>query len=108
MENVPGQAANVDIGVPDGDPVARTFHGAENLPCSEINVHDSAGQRIVGDVLDIVAVRDDPHLVLGDEDVLRRAEMRPLTQKFAVFLEDLNAVILAIADVDGIARIDGD
>ncbi len=53
-------------------------------------------------------MRDDPHLVFGrDEDVLGGAEVSPLAQKFAVGIENLDAVILPVADVNRAFGIHG-
>ena len=46
-------------------------------------------------------MRNDPHLVgRRDEDVLGGAEVGPLLEELAFRIEYLNAIILAIADVD--------
>ena len=50
-----------------------TLHGAENLSSLDVDFHDATGQSVVGQVLDVVAMGDDPHLVLRrDEEILRR------------------------------------
>src|SRR5438876_884942 len=82
--------------------------GFENLTGLQVNLHQPARQGIVGDVLYVVAMGHDPHLVLGgDEHSLRGAQMRPLLQKLSVRGENLDAVVLSVADVDAALGIDG-
>ena len=89
--------------------MARALHGADDRARLAVDLHDTSGKGVVGDVFDVVAVRDDPHLVVGrDEDVLRRAEVVPFAQVLAVGIEDLDAVVLAVADVDDARGIDRD
>src|SRR5438045_1020376 len=53
-------------------------------------------------------MRDDPHLILWrDEDVLRGAQVAPLPEKLAARIENLDAVVLAIAHVHRAFGIDG-
>ena len=46
------------------------------------------------------------HVVLVDEDAARPAELRPLVDELAVLIEDLDPVVVAIADEQPAARID--
>src|SRR5262249_52063318 len=52
----------------------------------------------IGDVDDVVLV---------DEDAARPAELRPLVEVVALLIEDLDAVVLAVADEQPAARIHG-
>ena len=53
----------------------------------------------IGDVDDVVSV---------DEDAARPAELVPLIEEVAVLVEDLDAIVLAVADEQPAARVDGD
>src|SRR5204863_2720736 len=64
---------------------------------------------VVRNVLDVVAMRHHPHLVLRrNKNALGRSEMRPLLQEAALLIENLNPVVLAVADVDSSLRVDPD
>src|SRR4029453_5545577 len=108
------------------EPMAGAFHCAEDLSSGEVDLHYAPRKRVVSNVLDVVAMWDDhnlvfggrevdvvamcddPHLVLGcDEDDLCRPEMFPLLDELAVAVEDLDAVVFAVADIDETFRIDG-
>src|SRR5207249_10298586 len=54
---------------------------------------------MIGYVKDIVAV---------DVDPARPAELLPLCEEFAILVEDLDAIVAAVADEDPSLRIDGD
>src|SRR5262249_5768979 len=54
---------------------------------------------MIGHVKDIVAV---------DVDSARTAELLPLREEIAILVEDLNAIVAAVADEDPSLRIDGD
>ena len=70
-------------------------------------MHDPPRQCIVGQVLLVVSVSDDPEFVLGrDVHSLGSPEMGPLPEKFAVGIENLNAIILAVADIHILVGID--
>src|SRR6476469_3455265 len=71
-------------------------------------MHDAPRQSIVGQILNVIAVGDDPHVILrGNEDVLRASQVCPLPKKMSVSIKDLDAVVLAIAHIDGALRIYG-
>src|SRR5215475_11907132 len=76
-EEVAGQARDEDLpALRRGDHMARAFHCAENLAGFDLDLHDPARQRVVGDVLDVVAMSDYPHLVVrSDEQSLRGAQV---------------------------------
>src|SRR5262249_39044009 len=104
--NIAGQASDINILVPNGNPMSRTLHGSQDLARRQIDMHDSPGQRVIGDVFDIVPMRDDPQLILrSNEHVLRTAQIRPLPEEFPVFIENLDPVILTVTDVHRIMRI---
>lgn len=102
-KHIPGQTSDKDQAVVRlVDPMPRTLHRTEDLARLAIDLHDPTGQRIVGEILDVVAVGDDPHFVVrSNEDILRRSEMIPLAQILPVGSENLNTIVLAIAHVDG-------
>ena len=79
-EYVSSQACNEEFSCWGGrDHMTRTLHGPNNLAGFHVDPHDSTRQRVVGDVLDVVAVSDHPHFVFrGDEQSLRRSQMGPL------------------------------
>src|SRR5216684_4450122 len=63
-EYISGQAADEDlVRGRDMDPVAGAFHGSQDLAGCQIDPHDAAGESVVGDVFDVIAVGDDPHLI---------------------------------------------
>jgi len=69
-------------------------------------MHDAPGQSIVRQILNVIAVRDDPHVVpRGNEDVLRASEVCPLAEKMSVSIKDLDAIVLTIAHIDSALRI---
>ena len=51
-------------------------------------------------------VGDVDHVVLVDEDAARPAELLPLVDELAVLIEDLDAVVVAIADEEPALRVD--
>src|SRR5262245_54494385 len=64
-KHIAGQASNKDL--PGGcrrDHVAWTLHSAEDLAALELDLHNSSCQRVIGNVLDIIAVSHYPHLIL--------------------------------------------
>src|ERR1700684_579035 len=56
VEYIAREACDIDVGVAYGYPVARTFHGPNDFARRQIDAHDSAGQRVISNVLDVVAV----------------------------------------------------
>ena len=77
------------------------------LPVCDVDVHDAPRQCIVGQVLLIVSVSDDPQLVVGrDVHALGSPEMGPLAEELAIGIEDLDAIVLAVADIDILVGID--
>src|SRR5262249_43828733 len=55
-----------------------------------------------------LGIGDVDRVVLRDEDAARPPELTPLVEHTAVLIEDLNAVVLAVADQQPAARIDRD
>src|SRR3954452_5334686 len=55
-----------------------------------------------------LGIGDVDGVVFGDEDPARPAELAPLVQECAVLIEDLDPVVLAVADEQPPARVDGD
>src|ERR1022692_2765697 len=106
-KNIASQAGDVDISVGgQRQPMPGTLHGAENLTRRDVDAHDPPRQRVVGEVLFPVAVGDDPHLVLRrDVHPLGCPQMSPLPQELPVGIENLDAVVLAVADVDILVRV---
>ena len=53
-----------------------------------------------------LGVGDVEHVVLVDEDAARPAELRPLVDELAVLVEDLDAVVAAVADEQAALRVE--
>ena len=71
-------------------------------------MHEPSRQGVIGDVLDVVAMGDDPHFILWrNKDILSRPQVCPLAEELPVRIEDLDPVILTIADIDSPAGING-
>ena len=107
MKYVAAQAADEDVVLRRNvNPMARAFHCAEDFAGLDVDPHDTAGESVVGDVLDIVAMGHDPHLIFGrDEDVLRCPQVGPHSKELAVGIKELDAVVLAVTGVDRTFRI---
>src|ERR1035441_3241489 len=101
-KNIAGQAGDVDISVGgQRQPMPGTLHGAENLTRRDVDAHDPPRQRVVGQVLLVVPVRDDLQLVFRrDVHPLRGPQMGPLAEELPVGIENLDAVVLAVPDID--------
>ena len=54
-----------------------------------------------------LGIGDVDRVVFRDRDAARPAELRPLVEKLAVLIEDLDAVVVAIADKEAAARVQG-
>src|SRR5688572_16808896 len=110
LEHVARQTRHVDVAtVRDGHHVTGRLESTENLPAFKVDLHQLARECVVGDVLTIVAMGQDPHLVFRcDEEALRASEMFPDLDQFAVRVEDLNAVVLTVADIHTVFGVNAD
>src|SRR4029453_5022880 len=108
LEHVPGQAGHVNVPrLCHRHQVTRRFHRAEDLAALDVDLHQLPCERVVRDGLGIVSMRQHPHFILRrDVETLGAAEMVPDLQQLAAAVENLDAVVLAIAHVDAILRVD--
>jgi hypothetical protein len=110
LKDVASQTRYVDVAtIRDTQHVPWRLDGAKDSAALEINLHQLPRERVVGDVLSVVAMGQHPHLARRrDEETLGAPEVIPDSQQRAVHVEDLDAIVLAITDVDTICGVDGD
>ena len=89
------------------DPMSRAFDDTENLTGPRIRAHDAPSKRIQRPCFNVFTVGDEPQLIFRcHEQILRRAQVIPLSEELPFSCENLNAVVLPITDVHIAFRIE--
>src|SRR5258707_10975427 len=78
------------------------------LRASDPNAFLDPWQLVRAGIRPRLGVGDEDRVVLRDENAARAPELPPFVEERAVLVEDLDAVVLAVADEQAPARVHGD